>query len=107
MLQMFLILFLLILLFTSTSIVYSDLTALPGWPVTLTRNAGQVLVSDIDKDGDNEVIVGDGDYVYIFTSTGVQQSYTWDAGGMLQTLGDINNDGYDEIASPDFSKMVL
>ncbi|MDD3626024.1 MAG: T9SS type A sorting domain-containing protein [bacterium] len=101
--------FLLILMILSFGLisVYSDLTALLGWPVTLSRNAGQVLVSDIDKDGDNEVIVGDGDYVYIFTSTGVQQAYTWNAGGMLQSLGDIDNDGYDEIAAPYSSRMVV
>ncbi|MDD3625698.1 MAG: T9SS type A sorting domain-containing protein [bacterium] len=100
-------LLILVILYFGLMEVYSDLTALPGWPVTLSRNAGQVLVSDIDKDGDNEVIVGDGDYLYIYTSTGVQQVYTWKAGGMLQTLGDIDNDGYDEIAAPYSSRMVV
>src|SRR5205807_970912 len=86
-------------------VLQPDGTERPGWPFTLARqNYNTFLaVGDLDRDGRKEIVVSNGDHLYIFEPDATSFSIAWpliDPSGNPFgpiALADINDDGYPEI----------
>jgi subtilisin family serine protease len=86
-------------------VLQPDGTERPGWPVTLAhQNYNAFLaVGDLDRDGRKEIVISNGDHLYIFEPDATPFSGAWplidpsgDPFGPI-ALADINHDGYPEV----------
>ncbi len=86
-------------------VLQPDGTERPGWPVTLahTNYNAFLAIGDLDRDGRKEIVVSNGDHLYIFGPDATSFSSAWPLidpsaypFGPI-ALADINYDGYPEI----------
>lgn len=86
-------------------VLQPDGTERPGWPVTLAHpNYNTFLaIGDLDRDGRKEIVVSNGDHIFVFEPDATSFSPAWPliapSGNPFGpiALADINDDGYPEI----------
>ncbi len=86
-------------------VLQPDGTERPGWPVTLahTNYNAFLAIGDLDRDGRKEIVVSNGDHLYIFEPDATSFSSAWPLINPSAypfgpiALADINYDGYPEI----------
>jgi hypothetical protein len=75
---------------------------LPKWSISTDLDIGAINVTDIDKDGIQELIIGDGQWGNVYAVNTVTKEEEWsiqnpEHGVTNIAVGDVNNDGVEEV----------
>ncbi len=80
-------------------ILGSDGSIKPGWPVNVSQ-CKDLGIADLDRDGNDEIIISGDDYLNVLSFDGSPFSSAWpknDVNLGRFSIGDINGDGFPEI----------